>query len=123
MWDKTEQGTQPTRKPDSTQLDPTGFGRVWEYSGQVLALNFGLFLGSGRCPVGIESYKYTTSTRFFFFWWKKTLLFVVLSSAKSRSEYPSESSWVKDQESSWGNVVALVAIAEEEEALIGALDF
>ena len=28
MWDKTEQGTQPTRKPDSTQLDPTGFGRV-----------------------------------------------------------------------------------------------
>ena len=40
-----------------------------------------------------------------------------------RSEYPSESTRVEDQENSRGNVVALVAVAEEEAALIGALDF
>ena len=40
-----------------------------------------------------------------------------------RSEYPSESTRVEDQESSRGNVVALVAVAEEEAALIGMLDF
>ena len=79
-------------------------------------------MGSGRCWVSIGSYKYTTSTQNYFFG-KETLLFVVLSSAESRSEYPSESSWVEDQESSEGNIVALVVVIEEEEALIGVLDF
>ena len=45
------------------------------------------------------------------------------SSTESRSEYPLESSWVEDQESFEGNVVALVTVAEEEATLIGALDF
>ena len=45
------------------------------------------------------------------------------SSAELRSEYPSESLRVEDQESSRGNVVALVAVVEEEAALINTLDF
>ena len=45
------------------------------------------------------------------------------SLAELRSEYPSESLRVEDQESSGGNVVALVAVVEEEATLIGALDF
>ena len=45
------------------------------------------------------------------------------SLAELRSEYPSESLRVEDQESSGGNVVALVAVVEEEAALINALDF
>ena len=52
-----------------------------------------------------------------------TFWFVMTSSAELRSEYPSESSRVEDQESSEGNVVALVAVVEEEAALISALDF
>nr|POF27204.1 glutamate dehydrogenase 1 [Quercus suber] len=50
-------------------------------------------------------------------------IYFVSKQTESTSEYPSESSWVKDQESSGGNVVALVAVIEEEEALIDALDF
>ena len=38
-------------RPDPTQPDLIGFGRVEEYSGWVSSLNVRLFLGSGRRQV------------------------------------------------------------------------
>ena len=99
--------------PPENLTDPTQTDRFWAGL-KIFGLGFGpksqvIFgFGSVLGPINVLLQPK-------FFCWRKTLPFVVLSSAESRrSEYPSESSWVEDQESSEGkgNVVALIGVLD-----------